>query len=725
MGSATQIPTLPPVAHKRIPRKSKLSAPYHSYSFLELLKYYTGLDQDLIWGPFYQGVRAARRERTNWDGFTLSAMWDGIPDTAQKRPGNIRRFLNWIACKDPAPTLTPPSDVESDKRTRRPRASKDSKTRESADYWEQETGMIDDWSPAQIDFTEWYGRFKHPVDYDDDFYRDNYQALYHRVCDLAETWFGAGVYLEDLQDGEEKVSTWEVPMTEQFIQYARIVAHEDRGHVDWKDIMNDPRHRKWLCVGIISQIIERKIFNELLFGAGDEFRKELERHDEQWILQEGFTRKDGRRQIARCAVGGGLIPENFWDAVDDLAGQTALIFQPLLMLVSLGAGGTGGDEAAFWQEIHSVLALAGYFQVCMAVSPSIFHILSASPGSRFQWEEEAHADSTIYQRSKEFHKSHEDRWRVIADFSSKNDDDAVNALVDAIENDGDDTSMYEPLPTNDDEYRVMDHKRRRGGKVMYAVFPKLTRYTAENVGNIIPDMRRWSPHAIQTAGEGTRISILSRCMVVYYQGLVHASSDQDDGVPLEDYLGQISWKRMFWKIFPYWEYYWDHNGDPAVWLHWPVWPEVIDDYWLYSASTIVFALIVRYKLAQHSVLNQRFPDRPFVYRLIIWVLMEMAVYLVARAYNWSFFQGRGLMLQAKIFVILFMVVFSIVTKARHGNEERLLFSYLTAPFIWADKILLNMLPDFVMNLVDAVENEGATTIISRLFSSNNATVVGR
>src|SRR5438094_5429467 len=110
----------------------------------------------------------------------------------------------------------------------------------------------------------------------------------------------------------------------------------------------------------------------------------------------GFSRKEGRRQIARAALRGGLIPGDFWDSVDDLAGQTVLIFRPLFTLMCLVTGRTPKDSApVFWQEAHSILAMAGYFQVCMAVSPSIFHVLSATPGARFQWDEELHADRDV------------------------------------------------------------------------------------------------------------------------------------------------------------------------------------------------------------------------------------------------------------------------------------------------------------------------------------------
>ncbi|KAI1424526.1 hypothetical protein F5Y12DRAFT_715287 [Xylaria sp. FL1777] len=714
--TTTEIPTLPPVEHERVTRTFKRPPTYYPYSFLETLKYYTGTDADLIWGPFYKRFRAARRERTSWVGFSLNTMWDGIPAAAQTRPGKIGRFFNWLAGKDPAPTLTPPP------RSGKKRTTHGKTTRKSVDSWQQGTELREDWSPSQIDFTEWYGRLKHPVDYDDEFYRTNYQALYHKVCDFAEVWFGAGVYLEDLRDSIEDISAWEAPMTEQFIQYARIVAHEDHGYVNWKDIMNDPRHRKWLCVGILSQIIERKIFGELLFGAGEMFQHELERHDTRWILQEGFTRKDGRRQIARLALGSGLVPDHFWDAVDDLAGQTVLIFQPLLMLVALGSGrATAKDEAMFWQEVHTILAMAGYFQVCMAVSPSIFHVLSASPSARFQWEEEAHADTLIYKHSKEFHRSHEERWRVIADVSSKNDSAMVTKLVESMSEE-DDASLYMPFPMNDDEYRLIDHERRRGGKVMYAVFPKLTRYTAENVGEVILDSRPATSQEIQMTGEGMRISLLSRCMVVYYQGLIHASSYRGDGISLDEHLSEISRKRMIGNFLPYWRHYWDSEGNPAAWFHWPVWPESVDKYWLYWLCFVVIGQFVKWKFGVLPIVAQKDLLSAVLYQPILWGIVEVATYVVIRSYKWSIFRGRGLFWKVRLFNFVFMLVTELLL--RYKDENVIFFSLLITPLIWMDKFLLNKLPAFIMSLAGVVENEDASTLFWRLFSQNNATAAG-
>ncbi|KAJ3578233.1 hypothetical protein NPX13_g2338 [Xylaria arbuscula] len=274
-------PTLPSVQHERPKRKFRQAAQSTAYSFFEALRYYSGTDPDLIWGPFYKRVRAARHNarqaKSTWTPFSLKTIWSGV--TTQKKPGAVNQLYNWIAGVEARPTFLPPPKDEKD--------TDKEDVRSTVESWQNGIGVRTDWSPTRIDFTEWYGRLKHPADYNDDFYKATYKALYDKICEVSEVWFGAGVRLEDLRDSDIEISPWEAPMTEQFQQYARLVAHEDSGYVEWKDILNDPRHRKWLCVSIFAQIIEKKIFSTLLFGASGVFSQELDRHDQHWVLQEG------------------------------------------------------------------------------------------------------------------------------------------------------------------------------------------------------------------------------------------------------------------------------------------------------------------------------------------------------------------------------------------------------------------------------------------------------
>ncbi|KAI3324568.1 hypothetical protein HD806DRAFT_534031 [Xylariaceae sp. AK1471] len=728
-GNSNAATKLPPVKEARPQGRTPLPPNEYPHSFVEIIKYYSGNDRDLIWGPFYKRFRAARREKANWQDFSLKYIWSHIPEASQTRPNLLQQCFYWATGADaPPPTITPAPP-----RSRRNRNTQDTehvsplessekakRTRDQPiDNWQDEIDTKTDWSPTQIDFSEWYGRFKHPEDYDDDFYRNNYTALYDTICDFAEKWFGAGQILENWRDSAADISVWEVPMTEQFVQYTRAVAHEDRGYINWKDMLSDPTHRKWLCVSIFSQIIERKIFNQLLFGVTEEFQTELDRHDQHWVMQEGFTRKQGRRQIARAALGERLVPADFWDSVDDLAGQTVLIFQPLFTLMCLVTGKTPKDSAAvFWQEAHSIIAMAGYFQVCMTISPSVFHILSATPGARFQWDEEMHADREIYRKSKYFHDSHNDRWRMLADASVNNDQSLVDKLMKYVTNPAD-IAAYQPLPPGKEEYQIMDSRRRRGGKVMYAVFPKLTRYKAENIGDIIVDVKRpASSQDIQEEGEGTRITILSRCLVVYYQGLVCLPAGQDDGIPLEAHLSQISWNRMLGSILPYRRRYWSADGTATSSLHWPFWPEGIDIFWFWW---LFFVAVTQVTLSVYGpppsgvavTVWDIFFRKPFS-----WLALEALLYASIRAYELPWLDGPWL--YAKIQGIFFAgnVVLAILVSLQAQNFK--LFSRFCPPFMWMDDVLLNKFPSLMMNAAGILRQEDAWGVIN-----HSANAIGR
>ncbi|KAI1815246.1 hypothetical protein GGS20DRAFT_544613 [Poronia punctata] len=739
--------SLPPVKSPRPRRSRRVKAKEIPYSLPELVQHSLGLHPDLIWGPFYQKFRAARIERDNWKEFNLDTLWSGIPATTQKRPGILSRCIGWLEGEDPRPTLSEgalktgrgrmnrhldgdedddddddnedDSDDDEDTPGARPmyRKSKPPTSGGSAKGkpvpWTSKVPLNNDWSPTQIDFSAWHGRYKHPQDYDDTFYHNTYLAVYNAICQCVDKWFGSNIYLDDWRDSDADISIWQVPMTDQFVQYARCVAHEDVGYVNWHDILNDPAHRKWLVAGIFGQIIERNIFNSLLFGASESYKKELERHDSQWVLQEGFTRKEGRRQIARAALNNTLLPSKFWDSVDDLAGQTILIFQPLFTLMCLVTGKPPASSGAmFLQEVHSILAMAGYFQICTAISPSIFHILSATPGARFQYEEETHADHSIYHRSRDFHGSHNERWHVLADAALSTDTALSQSLLSRV-TDPNETASYTPLPTTEEEYRYRDHFRRRGGKVMYAVFPKLTRYSAENIGSHLSDPRR--PTSLQEneggQGEGMRISLLSKCLVVYYQGLLHSVNDLDDGTPLDAHLRDIALSRMPGHFLPYMNRTWRSDGKQnAARLHWPLWPEHVDRFWLWWLMALVTSQTLRFCLVGGDF------DFPVLVALLAgksfaWYVLEAGIYVFARG---NFLRGHGRYWKLQVVNLGILAVgYGLVYlgrgqgQGREGNQTGALFAKLAGPLAWLDGVVLGKLPEVVVKIgeVLGVEKE--------------------
>lgn len=136
--------------------------------------------------------------------------------------------------------------------------------------------------PAQVDFA-CFGFRQHPEEYTDDHFKKLYGLLYQRTVDFAEKWFGD----VDLPDPGYQGSPWQESFNDQFIEYTRLVAHEDRHVGGWPAFLRQAKYRKWLIVGILGQIMEKKIYTELLFGASEAWKSELEMDDIKLIDIEG------------------------------------------------------------------------------------------------------------------------------------------------------------------------------------------------------------------------------------------------------------------------------------------------------------------------------------------------------------------------------------------------------------------------------------------------------
>ncbi|KAI0151586.1 hypothetical protein GGR57DRAFT_513913 [Xylariaceae sp. FL1272] len=638
------------IRHERHSRQMsrKPAPPKHPYSLLESIKYITGSDQELIWGPFYKRFRDARIKNPKWKDFSLHSLWDVIPATAQSRPGVFQRAFNYVQGVDSTPTVAEPPKVtreDHEKDTAKPRRRRHRRTDEEddgtkemgkenkhifVDSWEEYTGLNLDNSPAKIDFTEWFGRYKHPADYDDEFYNLLYGTLFGKVIDLVDRFFDKDVHLEDYLDAKAEHSVWDVPMTEQFVQYTRVVATEDAGYVKWHDILSDPQHRKWLCVGIIAQIIERKIFNHVLFGASKRFEMDLAEHDVHWLMSEGFTRKHGRIHIVREALnhGDGLVPEAFWDSVDDLAGYSFIIFKPLFMMMCLATGKTPQEEGPkLLQELHTIMALAGYFHICTSISPDVFHILSATPGARFDWGEEQAVDTKIYEKSRDFYEDHNERFRQLGKAHVDQNQALITAASPHLQEH--EIKQIESMPKDEQAFRVAQHHRLRGGKVMYAVFPKLTRYRAMNLGEFADMDKPAMSDAMQQKSEGMSVVLLFRCMVVYYQGLMYPKDYYEDGAPLEQHLHHLEMERSTaFGLGPYVRRYWNGDGTVNRCIRWPVWSEHYDLFWPFWFIFTVFSLA----LAKHNGVDML---SQFIYDLVY-----AAIFVLARLFGYHWFDGR-------------------------------------------------------------------------------------
>ncbi|KAI0880081.1 uncharacterized protein GGS22DRAFT_193671 [Annulohypoxylon maeteangense] len=467
---------------------------------------WTGIfgDSDKKWGPFYKHIRAAKKEG-RWEE------WD-TSDIVAAEPN------------DRSDIIDPDEDTRRDLKTQK------------SDAYIMTRELRDDVRPAHLNVEELLGRQIHPGDYDDKFFRRQWNALYENVVEFSNKWFDARVdlrYLTESQQGPNQI--WGSHLTEQFTEYSRLVVQEDSKVGGWPAILNESQQRKWLVVGIMAQIIEKKIFTELLFGAERVIQDELERLDLLWIQKEGYGRKTARAITARYGMEGRLLPRNFWTQVDDLAAKTMKVFLPLLnAMKEVVPNSLANDycQECFLQEIHAIIAHAGVIQVCTAVSPSIFHVLSATPGARMDYDIERQSDMQIYRDSKAFYEEQDRHWTEYVTESMAGRP-AQNRTGTPIK-----------LPQNEEERRTMEYHRIRGARVKFAVFPKLTRYHPINKGKGEAELERPFEDEVSWDGyketsEGQDVVNLSDCWVIYKQGLIYPEEGFVDAQTLDSHLQSL------------------------------------------------------------------------------------------------------------------------------------------------------------------------------------------
>ncbi|ORY70206.1 uncharacterized protein BCR38DRAFT_481350 [Pseudomassariella vexata] len=352
------------------------------------------------------------------------------------------------------------------------------------------------------------------TDLPDDWFKIRNQELYHFAVSVVQKWFGDIEFPKDY-DGQ---SVWLEELGPQFIQYANAVAHEDILLGGWEAILKDKEQRKWLVTGIIAQIIERKIYNDLMFGAEPELAKELEMQDLDFAETEGYSRTKFGTHTINMYLRGRKLPRDFWPAVDDLAARTMLILIPLCNLLSyFKSPAYRSTSFALFEDLHGLIAQAAFFSVCMRRSPNIFHILSATPGARMDYSIESQADYEPYRRSKDLAEQLNKEWEAAQKEEIEKAAPSRRAEVDR-------------------EYRRQQYHRLRGARVKFAVWPMVKRYKPINVGlgtrRRNHRLRAGIPDGdIMETEEGQKIVDIGKCIVVYYQGLMYPDTTANRGRP--------------------------------------------------------------------------------------------------------------------------------------------------------------------------------------------------
>jgi len=113
----------------------------------------------------------------------------------------------------------------------------------------------------------------------DQWFEDEFQRLYKSVRLYFDMYFGR----EDLDDDDQP---WAEDFGDEFLNFAEQVAEADP-QTGWDVIIKDGKQRRYLFVGILWTVLEKKIFDELLFGATDVEKEALFATERAMISSEG------------------------------------------------------------------------------------------------------------------------------------------------------------------------------------------------------------------------------------------------------------------------------------------------------------------------------------------------------------------------------------------------------------------------------------------------------
>jgi hypothetical protein len=133
--------------------------------------------------------------------------------------------------------------------------------------------------PLQLEFPQ------HPIrDRSDEWFVHEFRKLFRQI----ETFFDEYFCLQNLDDGET-YEPWAVNHTPEFLNYVLLVAEQDPEQGGWDKVLRDTAQRKWLLMGVLTRILEVKVFDEDLWGATKEEKDLLFAIEKALFTQEGTS----------------------------------------------------------------------------------------------------------------------------------------------------------------------------------------------------------------------------------------------------------------------------------------------------------------------------------------------------------------------------------------------------------------------------------------------------
>ncbi|KAL7943275.1 hypothetical protein V8C42DRAFT_354490 [Trichoderma barbatum] len=177
-----------------------------------------------------------------------------------------------------------------------------------------------------------------------------------------------------------KKSLWTLKHPKEFLSFASMVARPGADG-EWEKLLKSKPYRLALLSGVMMMVLEKHIFSDLLFGAGKEHAEVLRMEDSSMVNVEGFRRTSLRADTNRVyleATGG--IPPLFWKRVDKITAQIVALLSPLYA----GLGQEAPSRSSY-QALHDIVALAGWLNLAIRLSPKITVFEWVQPGEDYRY----------------------------------------------------------------------------------------------------------------------------------------------------------------------------------------------------------------------------------------------------------------------------------------------------------------------------------------------------
>ncbi|ROW07844.1 hypothetical protein VMCG_03509 [Cytospora schulzeri] len=366
--------------------------------------------------------------------------------------------------------------------------------------------------------------------------------LFTRVWEFASNTFGVECF-----GGQVGRRDWSrgllAKLPEEFIKYASEVARGDpiivpRKSADpnnWEHLFLAKDSRVSLIVGVIAKILEENVFGSHLFGATPGQKEVLDRNDrETAILADSYARNYPRSGIAKQFVLAGRTPtgylpdlytDDFWDEVDSVTTSILSLLLPLInMLGALGPRAGWPPLTRVHQELHDIVAEAGWLTNGMRVSKSVFWVQFPNPGDLWDIHQE-HATDAMWNRSKAAATKQDAnemaRWKVKmeTEWIAKNGGDA----------------MDNGWRTEYERRNPPPKQPRRVAKVQVVMWPWINQYSPVR------------PRSDGDLNSGETITQIVKAQIVYYAGDDSDEGEMGERLTLEEHIREAErWKLKDW-----------------------------------------------------------------------------------------------------------------------------------------------------------------------------------